>query len=367
MVPMLLIGLFVAFVTTLVVTPGVISVAKKLRLVDDGRIRKHPANTHIGIIPRAGGLALFIGVLVPSVFLLPVEQIIVAILCGAGAIVLLGVLDDYYDMSPYTRFIITIIVAFFVVLSGLGIPYITNPFGGVMQLDQWSYTVNFFGKRDILILADLFAVFWIVFIMNVVNWSKGVDGQLPGFVSIASIFLGILALRFSGHDISSGSVALLAFIVGGAFLGFLPWNFYPQRIMPGYGGGALAGFFLGVLSILSWGKIGTMVLVLTVPFIDALYVIGRRILAKQSPFRGDAGHFHHRLLQIGWGRRRIAVFYWFVSFLFGLVAIFLQREQKIIAFLFAATFLALFIVVIQHIERIHEVQQEIPVPAKKDR
>ena len=81
----------------------------------------------------------------------------------------------------------------------------------------------------------------------------------------------MLAFRFTAHDISTLAVAVLSFIVAAAFLGFLPWNFYPQKIMPGYSGGALAGFFLGVLSILSWGKIGTMILVLSVPLVDALY------------------------------------------------------------------------------------------------
>ena len=90
--------------------------------------------------------------------------------------------------------------------------------------------------------------------------------------------------------------------------------------MPGYSGGALAGFFLGVLSILSWGKIGTMALVLAVPIVDAMYSIIRRIAAGKSPLKGDAGHFHHRLLEVGWGKRRIAVFYIIVSAIFGMVA-----------------------------------------------
>jgi UDP-GlcNAc:undecaprenyl-phosphate GlcNAc-1-phosphate transferase len=181
--------------------------------------------------------------------------------------------------------------------------------------------------------------------MNFVNWSSGVDGQLPGFVAIASVILGLLAFRFTSHDISSTAVVMLAFIIAGAFLGFLPWNFYPQKIMPGYSGGALAGFLLGVLSILSWGKIGTLALVLAVPFIDAIYAIGRRITHRKSPFKGDASHFHHRLLRIGWGRRRIAVFYWCVTIIFGFAALYFSGVEKILVLVIAATLLAFFIVV----------------------
>lgn len=341
----------IAFALSSFITPWVIRFARRLGLVDDVRSRSHPAQTHKGVIPRAGGAAIFLAVLVASALFIELNQIIVGVLVGAFLIVIVGLLDDYYDLSPYLRFILNILIAGLVIFAGLGIPYITNPFGGVFQLDQWVVTYELFGRpHEFLVVANLFAILWIVFIANIVNWSKGVDGQLPGFVAIASFFLGALALRFTGHDITSESVAIFAFIVGGAYLGFLPWNFYPQRIMPGYSGGALAGFLLGVLSILSWGKIGTMVLVLTVPFIDAIYVISRRIASGRSPFRGDAGHFHHRLLNIGWGRRRIAVFYWIVSFMFGLAALYMQRDQKIIVVLFAAIFIALFIIVLSRIK-----------------
>ena len=111
------------------------------------------------------------------------------------------------------------------------------------------------------------------------------DGQLPGFVGIAALFLGILANRFVGHDVSAQTVMTFAFIVGGAFIGFLPYNFFPQKIMPGYGGGALAGFLLGVLSILSFGKFGTAFLILAIPMLDAGYTIMRRIKNKKSPLK----------------------------------------------------------------------------------
>jgi UDP-GlcNAc:undecaprenyl-phosphate GlcNAc-1-phosphate transferase len=173
---------------------------------------------------------------------------------------------------------------------------------------------------------------------------------MPGFVGIAAIFLGILSQRFTAHDISVEATTLLSFAIAGAFLGFLPWNFYPQKIMPGYSGGALAGFMLGILSILSFGKLGTFLIILSVPIIDGLYTILRRILQKKSPFRADWGHFHHRLLEIGWGKRRIAIFYWLITLIFGFASLFLKGWEKLVAFITIAFFIIVFIYIIEKIK-----------------
>ena len=82
--------------------------------------------------------------------------------------------------------------------------------------------------------------------------------------------------------------------------------------MPGYGGWTLAGYFLAVLAILSGAKVATAILVLAVPLIDAVYTVLRRLNQGQSPVWGDRGHLHHRLLDLGWGKRRIAVSYWLI-------------------------------------------------------
>lgn len=344
----LLVSTFIAFVTT----PLVILLAQKLQLVDDPKKRHHPANTHVGVVPRAGGIALLIPFVVSTLIFVPMSQIVVGVLLGAILIVVLGILDDKLDLAPSIRLIAIFAIVGLVILFGLGIPYISNPFGGVIQLDQFKFTYELFGEqKEFLILSNIFALIWISAIMNFVNWSSGVDGQLPGFTAIACVFLGLLALRFTAHEISSQSVALLAFIAAGAFIGFFPWHFYPQKIMPGFSGGALAGFLLGVLSILSWGKIGTMALVLAVPLVDALYIIVRRISSGKSPLKGDAGHFHHRLLEVGWGKRRIAIFYIIVSILFGIVALYLESTQKVLAFLTVGILLALFIITLNTVKK----------------
>ena len=337
-----------AALLSLGITPLVIAFARKYKLVDDPRVRYHPAHTHKGIIPRAGGLAIFISLLIGIVIFIPLTKLFVGILLGATLLIVVGLMDDYKDVNPYMRLATNIIAALIVVGAGAGIPYITNPItGGVLHLDTWRITFSFFGTHSILVWADLLAFAWILWTMNIVGWSAGVDGQMPGFVAIGALTLGLLSLRFAIADPAQGIVTIFAFIVAGAFTGFIPWNFYPQKIMPGYGGKTLAGFLLAVLGILSYGKLGTALLVLGIPTMDAVYTLVRRVGMKKSPVLADRGHLHHRLLDLGWGKRRVALFYWGVSAILGVVALTVTSQQKGFALLLVAVGVAGFLLWVQ--------------------
>ncbi len=346
-----LIAFLFALTVSYLLTPLTIRFARKYHLVTDRKTRKHPAHTHTGIIPRAGGIPIYIAILLGVILFVPLNKIMIGILISSLLLLVVGLLDDYYDLSPYLRFYANIVISAMVIGFGLGIPFISNPLGGVIRLDQLRWTFDFFGRHSVLILADLLAIFWLTWTTNMINWSKGVDGQLPGFVGIAAVFLGFLSQRFVVHDVSAQGVMFFAFVVGGAYIGFLPYNFYPQKIMPGYGGGALAGFMLGVLSIISFGKIGTAFLILAIPLLDATYTILRRIKNGKSPFRADWGHLHHKLLDIGWGKRRIAVFYWFVTFALGVASLFLKGSEKLISFITIAIILFVFIAIIDRMKK----------------
>lgn len=347
---------FLSFLITFLATPQVIKLAKKFSLVDDPKKRKHPAHTHKGIIPRGGGASLYLGIGLPSLFFLPINKVLLGILFGGMLTTLIGLWDDKRDLNPYFRFFTNFVVAALAVAGGVGIPYITNPLNGVIHLDTWQINFSLFGPHKILVLADIFAIFWIVWTMNIVGWSGGVDGQMPGFVAVAAAVLGVLSFRFSAHDISQKAVTTLCFVTMGSFLGFLPWNFYPQKIMPGYGGKTLAGFMLATLAILSWGKLGTALLVLGVPMIDAGYTFLRRVLRGHSPVWADRGHLHHRLLAIGWGKRRIAIFYWLVSALLGAVALSLNSQQKLFALILLAVLIGGFIVWLNFLKTIKNLE-----------
>jgi len=324
-----IIPFLVAALFTFISIPAVISLAKYFRLVDDPQKRFHPAHTENRIIPRAGGLAIFLGFIFASFLFIPFSKQVVGISLGALVLIVVGLIDDYRDVHPHIRLGANLVAALLAVGAGAGIPYVSNPLGGVIHLDFWRISFNFLGNHSFLPLADSAAIIWIVFLSNAVGWSGGVDGQLPGFASVAAIFLGILSLGQIGIDnFHIWTVATISFITAGAFAGFIPWNFYPQKIMPGYGGKSLAGFLLAVISVLSATKIGAAVMVLGVPLIDAVFVMAGRIMRGKSPVWGSRTHLHHRLLDLGWSKPRIALLYWGVSAILGLAALVLGSAGK---------------------------------------
>ncbi|MBI3385596.1 undecaprenyl/decaprenyl-phosphate alpha-N-acetylglucosaminyl 1-phosphate transferase [Candidatus Gottesmanbacteria bacterium] len=321
--------------------PVVMRLARKFKLVDDPRVRFHPAHTHRGIIPRAGGLALFLGISLSLLAFVPLTKLAIGIIVGSFILMIMGLADDHKDVNPYVRLLTNAVAALIVVGAGAGIPFFTNPLTGtIVRLDSWRVVFQFFGTHSILVWADLFAFVWIMWTMNIVGWSAGVDGQMPGFVAISAFVLGLLSMRYSSVDANQIWVTILAFIVCGSFLGFLPWNMYPQKIMPGYGGKTIAGFFLALLSILSFGKLGTALLVLGIPMVDAASTLIRRVGRGKSPVVADRGHLHHLLLDLGWGKRRVALFYWGVSAILGLVSLTVNSRQKVFALLLVIVLVA---------------------------
>lgn len=322
-----LVSLLVSFAATFFV----IKYAKKLKIVDDPQKNKHPKVIHTKPTPRGGGIAIFLAATASGLIFLPADKHLVGILAGALIIAAMGFLDDRYDLNPYLRLFWGFLAAAAPIAAGIGIAFVSNPLsGGVINLSQPQITFSLFGKiHTIWIISDAFALFWIVFLMNMINMgAKGVDGQLPGVVVIAAVTIAILSLKFSA-DITQWPVITLSAIIAGAYLGFLPWNVFPQKIMPGYGGGALAGYFLAILSILSTTKVGTLIVVLGIPLIDTGYVIVRRLASGKSPVWGDRGHLHHRLLDLGLSKKQVAGIYWAATAALGILALNLNSANKL--------------------------------------
>ncbi len=313
----------VSLITTVITIPFVIKFAKKVNLMDDPKTHIHPAVIHKKPIPRAGGLAVYIGIVVASLIFVPLDGFTIAILLGGLAVVVTGLLDDKYDLSPYIRFGVNILTASIAVFAGVTVPFITNPLGGILHFTDFDFQILFYTFH----LGDLLAIVWIVWVMNMLNWSKGVDGQMPGIAAISSFVIGIAALRYLSVEPTTFSTSLISFIVGGASLGFLFYNFYPAKIFPGYSA-TILGYFIGILSITSGVKLATAVLVMGVPSVDAAITIIRRVLSKKSPFWHDRGHLHHLLLNYGMGHRSIAVFYWLMSLILGFVALSASSRGK---------------------------------------
>lgn len=319
----------VSAIISFAVTYLVIKLAPKLKIIDDPKKSRHPKIIHTKPTPRGGGIPIFIALLLTSLFFLPIDKHLIGILVGAFLLALMGFLDDRYNLNPYLRLGIGLLAALAPVAAGIGIAFISHPAGGIIDLSHPRIPIEIFGMhKEIWLISDTFALIWILFMMNMLNMgAKGVDGQLSGVVLISAVTIAILSLRFSA-DTTQWPVIILASILAGAFLGFLPWHIFPQKIMPGYGGASLAGFILAILSILSTTKVGTLIVVLGVPLIDTGYTIVRRILSGKSPVWGDRGHLHHRLLDAGLSKAQVAYFYWFITGVLGILALNLNSTFK---------------------------------------
>ncbi len=325
-----LFALLVSGALSYLLTPLVIKFAKKINIVDDPKKNKHPKVIHTYPTPRGGGLAVYTGIVVTALIFLPIDKHLIAILIGASLITAIGIFDDLKNLNPYLRLCLQVLAALIPIASGIGISFLTNPIGGIVDLSHPRIFFEIFGTtKSILLLSDLFAIFWIVFLMNLLNMgAKGVDGQLSAVAVVASLVIAILSLKYSA-DITQWPVIILALVTAGSFLGFLPWSIFPQKIMPSYSGSTLAGYMLAILSILSTTKVGTLTVALGIPLVDTGYVVIRRILSGKSPVWGDRNHLHHRLLDAGLSKKQVAHFYWLGTALLGALALNLNAEYKL--------------------------------------
>jgi UDP-GlcNAc:undecaprenyl-phosphate GlcNAc-1-phosphate transferase len=224
------------------ISPLVIKFAKRLGIIDDPSKNKHPKVIHTHPTPRGGGIPIFISILFASLFFIPLDKHLVSILAGAFLIFVMGFLDDKYNLNPYVRIAIGFLAASIPIISGIGISFLTNPLGGIIDLSN-------------PLISDLFALVWIVFMMNMLNMgAKGVDGQLSGVTVISALTITALSFYYSAEI--TVAIILLTSITAGAFF-YLGINFLKNY----------AWIWRSTLqdichcSILSTTKVGTLIVV----------------------------------------------------------------------------------------------------------
>ncbi len=341
-----LLAFTLAYVVGFLATPLVINLATKWKIIDDPEIRKftHPAILHTKPIPRAGAVSIYLALLLVGLVFLNLSTKIIGIYIGATITVIIGLLDDKYDLNPYLRLFTQVLAALIVVGSGAAVMYLTNPFGGLVWLNQYTFSIG--GLFSITLWADLFAWLWIIWVMNMINWSNGVDGQFPGIVSIAAIIIGLLSLRLVPYDPNQLELVILAAIIAGGVLGTLPFNWHPAKIFYGFGN-TMVGLVLASIAVLSGAKVATALLVLIVPTFDAVFTILRRIKQKKSPVWGDKNHLHHRLLKLGWSHQRVALFYISTTAIFGILALYASGKYKLLSIIAAVGILAFLLVILK--------------------
>lgn len=274
-------------------------------------------------IPLLGGLAVYLTVLLLiMVFrdyildgrILP--QYLLAIGLGGFLLMIGGYLDDRFGLKPYLSILWPVLAALAVVAFGLEIKYISNPLGGVINITSG-------------LLSALVIFFWLMGMMYTTKLLDGLDGLVAGVTVIAAVILFCVSLFW---DVDQSGTSLLALILAGAALGFLIFNFYPAKIFLGEGGSTFLGFMLGVLAIISGAKIATTLLIMGIPVLDVSWVIYRRLFKeKRSIFLGDQQHLHFQLLAAGLNQRQAVFLLYFLTLLFGSVAIFQQTSGKILS------------------------------------
>jgi UDP-GlcNAc:undecaprenyl-phosphate GlcNAc-1-phosphate transferase len=285
-------GALAALVIVVLLTPAVGGMARLLGVVD--RSEEGRGGVPRGV-PRLGGLALFLGVFVPSLAFLPLTREMRAILLGAAVATTVGAIDDFRGLRWWEKLGGQVAAAAIPAGFGVWVHRFTFPLVGVHTLPS---TVGI----PLTILG-------IVAVMNMVNFLDGLDGLAAGVCAIS-------ALSFCLIDLSLGrpAAAILTAIVFGACLGFLRHNFYPARIFMGDSGALLLGFTLAAVSVqglLKTAALATLVLpllVLAVPLLDTSLVVARRIKHGLPVYLADRHHLHHRFENLGYSQRRAVVY-----------------------------------------------------------
>jgi UDP-GlcNAc:undecaprenyl-phosphate GlcNAc-1-phosphate transferase len=291
--PEVLYGAAIAFGVVVLLTPAVGGMARLLGAVDTPdarRVNRRP-------IPRLGGLAIFLGILVPALAFLDLSGESRGVLLGAAIATVVGAVDDFRGLSPPVKLAGQVLAAAMPPAFGVWIDHFTFPVLGVVDLPA--------------AVGVPLSMLFIVAVMNMVNFLDGLDGLAAGVCAIAGTTYAVLALSLGRAD-----AAILSAVVAGACLGFLRHNFFPARIFMGDSGALCLGFILASVSIQGLLKTASTVvlllplLVLAVPILDTSFVVAKRLKHGLPVYAADRSHLHHRFLNIGFSQRRAAVTMW---------------------------------------------------------
>ncbi len=280
------------------------------------------------------GLSILIGLAVAWYFrLLPFDGALQLRLLGfilAICVLMVGgFIDDRFDLPPWIQVIFPIGAALAVMATGTSILEISKLHGaGIMRLDWWHADWIVLGRvLSFVFPADILTLGWLLGVTYATKAMDGLDGLVTGHTVIGAALILLLA---SSPLFYQPTVMILAWIVLGSFLGFLPVNLHPAKQFLGEAGSTLAGFSLGFLAIVSGAKVATAFMALGIPLVDFLLVILLRLRAGRSPFQGDDSHLHFRLLRLGFSQRQVAALFWMLAVVFGLFALGLQTQGKAI-------------------------------------
>ena len=322
------IAFVLALITTFVITPYTIKLAKKLGAVDTP---KDARRINKVTMPRLGGLAIIAGFIVSIIYLLLILSVentinllednnhmkLIGFLVGGLIISAVCFIDDLKDLPPMAKLITQIIAAIIVVTFGLRIQNINIPF---------LYKIGLPNAFSIVLTIG-----WIVGITNAINLIDGLDGLSSGVALISCVSM-LVIFALNGSPIIA---ILLITALAGALSGFLPFNFNPAKTFMGDAGSNFLGYCLAVISIFGVAKTYTLVvivaplIVLALPVVDTIVAIIRRIIKGKSIkaiMKADKGHLHHTLLKHGFSQKEAVFIMYGVTAALGLFAIILMES-----------------------------------------
>ncbi|ALP37233.1 UDP-phosphate N-acetylglucosaminyl 1-phosphate transferase [Paenibacillus sp. IHB B 3084] len=310
-----IIGFIMALGLALLLTPLVKKFAVKVGAVDVPNARK----VHTRIMPRLGGLGIFLAFLLSLLAILPFVpegllssrdiNFIAAFLIGGTLITLIGALDDRFDLNAKLKFLAQIAVACMVVFAfDIRVDFVNVPFqDAYSSLESW--------------ISIPLTIFWIVGVTNAINLIDGLDGLAAGVSGIAIGTIFVMSLLMGNY-----MVAMLCLVLLGSIIGFLFFNFHPAKIFMGDTGSLFLGFCLAMLSMLGFKQIAivsfiTPLIIIGVPLSDTFFAIIRRKLQKKPIFSPDKGHLHHCLRELGFSHRQTVLIIYAIAAFFGVLAV----------------------------------------------
>jgi UDP-GlcNAc:undecaprenyl-phosphate/decaprenyl-phosphate GlcNAc-1-phosphate transferase len=303
---MLYLTLAICFFSSILLTPLVKKLAFKIGATDKPNQRK----VHSHIMPRLGGLAIFLSFIIGILIINPSDEIFgqyhLSIVIGGIIIILTGMLDDVKEISPKLKLAGQITAAAVVVIyGGLQVEFINLPFGGIIDFGYLSIPLT---------------MIWIIGITNAINLIDGLDGLAGGVSSIALFSIAGMSMVMGNQY-----VTIMALIVAASTVGFLFYNFHPAKIFMGDTGALFLGYIIAVLSLLGYKNITFVsliipVIILGVPISDTFFAIIRRLVNKQPLSAPDKSHLHHCLLKSGFTHSQTVLLIYFMAALFGVAA-----------------------------------------------
>ncbi len=332
----------IAAVTSYIFTPVALKLAIKIGAID---VPVDNRRVHSTPIPRLGGIAIYLGTIISIIWILPFSLETTGILVGGTIILVTGIIDDIYKLSPWAKLTCQAASAIVLFSFGVRINFIGIPLGDGYFYFPW-------------IISLIATIIWIAGITNTINLIDGLDGLAAGVAAIAALSLAYIAFINESPE-----VALITLAVAGSSLGFLPYNFNPAKIFMGDGGSLFLGFMLAAVSIVGPMKgaaaIATVipVLVLGLPIFDTAFAIFRRVIKGRPIMEADKEHLHHRILSKGMDQKRTVIVFYTLSGILGIAAVLVNNNMFVYGFILIGLTFAL-VYVFTYTKREDEIDEE---------